>query len=189
MPMQNKPEKFVYLSIFLSVVLIYFFADSCFIKRINGVSNVFLSVLTAGYVFLTYWILKSTRQAILEQARPYVIATLPLENEQVWLSIRNIGNRPAFNINVTITPSLEALGARSELWSPLLNQSFLAPDREVHNSLVTGYSTLGLEPNKKVFKVKVEYTDSDDILYPHKPYTIDLNSYVFPKLVTKTTKI
>jgi len=115
MTIKNKPEKLVYFLIFLSVVLIYLFADSCFIKRVNGISNVFLSVLTAGYVFLTYWILKSTRQSIVEQTRPYVIASLPLENEQVWLSIRNIGNRPALDVNVTITPTLEALGSKPEL--------------------------------------------------------------------------
>jgi hypothetical protein len=187
MTIKDKPEKLVYFLIFLSVVLIYLFADSCFIKKVNGISNVFLSVLTAGYVFLTYWILKSTRQSIREQARPYIIASLPFENEQVWLSIRNIGNRPALDVKVTITPTLEILGSKPELWSPLLTQSFLAPDREVRNPIITGFASLEIDPKKKVFVIDVEYKSFDQTHYSHKPFTIDLNSYVFKKLVIKTT--
>jgi prepilin signal peptidase PulO-like enzyme (type II secretory pathway) len=184
--MKNKPEFFVYLTVFLVLVLIVVFADSFFVHRVNGVSNVLLSVLTAGYVFLTYWILKFTRQSILEQNRPYVIANLPYENQQVWLSVRNIGNRPALDVKVTFTPSLEVLGGKSELWTPLLTQAFLAPNDEKRNPAGLAFDIVKLDPANKVFRVEVTYYDSERVSYSTKPYKIDLSEYVFAKLVINT---
>ena len=168
------------------LVLIIVFAGSCFVQRINGVSNVLLSVLTAGYVFLTYWILKSTRQSILEQNRPYVIANLPYENQQVWLSVKNIGNRPALDVKVTFTPSLEVLGGKSEMWAPLLTQAFLAPNDEKRNPAGLAYDIIKLDPTNKVFQVEVTYFDSELSSYSTKPYKINLSNYVFNKLVINT---
>jgi len=186
--MTNAPGKFVYLSIFVAVALIVAFADSGFVKTMNSVSNVLLSVLTAGYVFLTYWILKSTRRSIVEQTRPYVIASLPLKGQQILLSIRNIGNRPAFDVKIRFTPSLETLGGEITFWKPLLTQSFLPPDHEIHNPVALAFDTLDLDPTKRVFQVQVEYSDSDQIPYATKLYSIDLNTYVFKKIVVETSK-
>ena len=185
--MKFKPEIFAYVLILLCIVLVLLYADSLFVARLNSVSNVLLSALTAGYVFLTYWILRSTRQSTLEQTRPYVVVTLPLDRQEVLLSIRNVGYRPAFDVQVIITPSLATLGNEESMWKPLLYQAFMPANHEVHNPVGIAIAILKLKPEQKVFDVQLNYFDADRNHYSPKPYKLDLNSYIFEKLVVETT--
>jgi len=183
----SKPQRLVYLIIVIAVVLLYIFADSSFVRRLGDVSTIVLAILTGGYVLLTYWILKSTRQSIQEQTRPYIVTSLPLEGMELMLSVKNIGSRPAYNVKVTFNPSLDILGGDTwfkEAWQPLLSHSFLPPHFEVRNPVGITPHIVTLPPDQKVFHVTVAYSDSEGTTYPDS-YTIDLNSYVFQKKVLR----
>jgi hypothetical protein len=165
----------------LLMILLIVFADLPLIRTINANANVFLAILTGFYVLFTYWILKTTRSSLLEQNRPYVIVSLPLDDINLMLSIKNFGKRPAFRINVNINPSLEQINTHEfmkKTWPPMLSQTFLAPEQEIRNLIGVAPALLKIEPEKKKFDIEVDYYDSEHNHFNHK-YYIDLNSYIF----------
>lgn len=156
--------------------------ESEFVKRLNQNANLFLAILTMVYVVLTYLILNSTRKTSLEQTRPFVFASLPVEGFEVLLSIKNVGNRPAYNVVISFNPSLDVLST-SQLkgtYEPLLNQSFLPPNFELRNMLNSTVEVLQEGINLPTFDVTLSYLDSDGNPFTHN-YTINLGSYVFNK--------
>jgi Ca2+/Na+ antiporter len=182
-----KSERVVYAALLLSAIALFVFADSMFVERLNKISTGLLAVLTAGYVLLTYWILKSTRQSIQEQTRPYIVASLPLDGFEVVLSIKNIGNRPANNVKVTFDPSLDVIGGEFSLkgtGQPLLTQSFMPPQFEVRNPVGLTPNIVKLDPAQKLFRVSIKYNDSQGVQYSDE-YGIDLNSYVYHRKVVQ----
>jgi len=176
-------EKAVYIVVLLAAILLYIFSDSSFVERFSKISTALLAILTAGYVLLTYWILKSTRQSIQEQTRPFVIASLPLEGFEIVLSIKNIGNRPAENVNVHFDPPLDRIGEDfplKEAAEGLPSQSFMPPEFEVRQPVALTPAVLKLDSSEKVFKVSLHYCDSQGVTYSDK-YDINLGSYVQAK--------
>jgi hypothetical protein len=179
----NKYEKAVYAAVILSAVLLYFLADSPFVERLNKITTSLLAILTAGYVLLTYWILRSTRQSIQEQTRPYVVASLPLDGFQIMLTLRNFGNRPAHNVKVRFDPSLDTIGGDFPLRDAAessLTQSFMAPSFEIRNPIALAPQVINLDSSQTMFHVFVEYSDSQGVKYSDE-YEINLNSYVHGK--------
>ena len=188
MKIPSKPsERIIYAVLILSAIVLFVVADSDFVGRLNKISTALLAVLTAGYVLLTYWILKSTRQSIQEQTRPYIVASLPLQGFEVVLSIQNIGNRPAKNVRVTFDPSLDTISSDdppSLASRPMLSQSFMPPRFEVRNPVGVTPDIISRGDKEKVFHVHIEYTDAQGIPYSDS-YDIDLSSYVYKSKVVQ----
>ncbi len=189
--MKNKAPYFVFVLFALGVILLFVFPDSAVIKIISSVSNPLLAILTAAYVILTFFILRSSQKTMQEQSRPYVVVSLPVDSSAIWFSVKNVGSRPAYNVEINISPSLEELskdGRFKGMADPLLNQSFLPPNYEVKNLVSTTLHANRVNPENRVFTVSYSYADSNNEIYRHS-YTIDMNSVIFEDMVlTKSTE-
>jgi hypothetical protein len=143
---------------------------------IQTACTIALMVFTGVYVWLTRKILNSTRP------QPHVIVSLPREGKlRVLLSIKNLGSRPAYNVAIEINPSLDMI-APTEAFkgasAPMLQQSFLGPESEVHGFVASTLSVLGSSVKK--FDVKLRYRDFEGRQYSDS-YCIDLGAYIYPK--------
>jgi hypothetical protein len=173
----------------LLLVALIAFPGSDFFQKLNQNANLLLVFLTGAYVILTYLILNSQRKLSSEQSRPFVYASLPTDGIEVVLSIKNIGNRPAYNVKVTFEPKLTMLSTRSVfqgMSEPLLEQSFMPPDFEIRNPVSTTIDVLELDKQNQVFQVKLRYEDSEAHEYSDQ-YSINLGSYVFDRKVMDYT--
>jgi len=172
----KKYSSWVLVGLFVGFAIIaIIFADSIFIKRINDVSTVLLALLTAAYVVFTYQILRTTRP------QPHVYASLPSNDMDVHLSIKNIGSRPAYDVIVTFEPSLDILAPTKQFKGsaePLLIQPFMPPESEVKNFITSTVHILSDKTAPKIFNVKIQYRDSEERSYSDK-YKIDLGSYIY----------
>jgi hypothetical protein len=170
-----------------SLILMLSFGDPGPLERVGPISTVILAFLTACYVMLTYQILKATRP------QPTVFVSLPTNDEDstVLLSIKNIGARPAYNVNVTIEPSLDIL-APTEAFKgtagPMLNQPFMPPESEVLNVVSCTPKILGLSEDEKRFKVQIRFKDSQGCGYSDS-YQIDLSTYIFERKFNSVRKL
>jgi len=171
--------------ILAAAILAFILADLDVLKRMDSVSTIVLAVLTAAYVIFTYQILKATRP------QPHVFASLPRgEDIEVYLSIKNIGNRPAYDVKVTFSPDLDLLAPTNQFKGaagPLLNQPFMPPESEVRNFVSSTLTVLSLPEKDKRFKVDLTYFDSKRRSYSDS-YYIDLSSYIFVKKFSSAKK-
>ncbi|MGD1045462.1 MAG: hypothetical protein ABR936_09075 [Bacteroidota bacterium] len=168
---------FLVLSAIVVFSLLIAYSYSCFVARINNISSILLALLTATYVVFTYKILNSARP------RPLVFASLPATHENVFLSIKNIGNRPAYNVEIVFDPSLDILAPNEHYKGaaePMLKQSFMPPETEHTNILTSPIHILNRNKDESKFKVTVRYEDADGKTFSDS-YYIDLSSYIFIK--------
>lgn len=158
-------------------VLAYLCADAWYVKRIDQISTILLALLTATYVVFTYQILKSTRP------QPNVFASLPADEIEIHLSIRNIGNRPAYDVHVSFDPPLDSIAPTPQFKGaagPMLTQPFMPPESEVRNFVSSTIQVLSDKNAPKKFRVHIGYRDSEHRHYSDS-YEIDLATYVFDK--------
>jgi len=156
-------------------VFAYYNVDSPFVKRINDITTILLALLTAVYVVFTYQILKSSR------LHPHVYANLTTNEIKVYLSIKNIGSQPAYDVKITFEPSLDILAPTEGFKGsagPLLKQPFMAPNSEISNLVSTTVQVLLGKNIQTKFNVSVRYKDVDGRSYSDE-YKIDLSSFVF----------
>lgn len=123
------------------------------------ITNLFLVLITAGYVILTFKMLAEMREARKTEMRPYIKASLVLIGSSVFLTIQNIGKGAAININAEFS-LIPSENAKSTWQYRLLTPSELirfilpVPNKEIKllelNDLIKKY--------KKVF-VKISYKD------------------------------
>lgn len=162
-------------TLFLCAVILLLFPDLWIVTRFNQISTTLLALLTAAYVLFTYQILKTGRP------QPNVFAHLPKVDQKIYLSIKNIGSRPAYKVEVEFKPHLDVLApTKMHLGAstPMLRQPFMAPDSEIRNFITSTIQVIHLDHDKKDFAVSVQYSDSDGNEYSDS-YRIDLSSYVF----------
>lgn len=91
---------------------------------------------------------------------PYVVVSLPVDSSAIWFSVKNVGSRPAYNVEINISPSLEELskdGRFKGMADPLLNQSFLPPNYEVKNLVSTTLHANRVNPETE-FSLLVTHT-------------------------------
>jgi hypothetical protein len=160
-----------------AAVLAFSFADSSIVKRTNDITTILLALLTAAYVIFTYQILRSTRP------QPHVFVSLPTSEIEIFLSIKNIGARPAYDVHITIDPSLDTLAptdAFKGASGPMLYQPFMPPESEVRNFVTSTLEVLSVKNKQTKFKIHIRYKDSERRSYSDK-YEIDFASYVFEK--------
>jgi hypothetical protein len=183
--MKNKAPYFVFVVFALGVVLLFVFPDSAVTKIISSVSTPLLAILTAAYVILTFFILRSSQKTMQDQSRPYVVVSLPVDSNFIWLSVKNVGIRPAIDVTIDISPPLEILSKDDRfkgMADPLLKQSFLPPNYEVKNLVSTTLHANDVNPDGRVFAVSYSYADSSKETYRHS-YTIDMNSVIFKDMI------
>ena len=131
-----------YAIIFLAIALgIYAFAypESWVVQRFDHIATMLLALLTAAYVFFTYKILDATRP------RPHVFVSLPSEQMNIFLSLKSVGSRPAYDVKIEIDPSLDIIAptdAFKGASTSMLKQSFLAPNTELRNFVSTSLQVL-----------------------------------------------
>lgn len=197
--MNNRKEKllnyflFVISILFLCVILYPFYIQKIsFEEYLENYSSLILIYLTYIYVLLTYRILNSSSKLSKEQLRPYVIANFVEENNSVFLSIKNYGKRPAYNVKINMTDGFENLQIDSIKgnYKYLLEQKFLAPSQEIKN-LVTDPAYI-ISPRKKdinkCFDFDVVFSDSDQKKYELK-YQIDFNNLFYETSIKKDSII
>ncbi len=153
------------------------FPEYWIIQRLNQSSTILLALLTAAYVYFTYKILDSTRP------QPHVFVSLPSEELNIYLSINNVGSSPAYDVEVTIDPSLDLIAptdAFKGASKPMLKQSFLPPETEIKNFVSSTLQILNNKGGTTIFKVGIKYRDYN---YRHysDAYEIDVASYVYEK--------
>ena len=97
------------------------------------------SILSFIAIIISYVLLKSTIEAINEQNRPYISLSIePIEKpSNLFIVIRNTGNRTAENVEITSNPKLESYCAVQKQ-IPLIidnngkiNLSGIAPNQEI----------------------------------------------------------
>lgn len=148
-------------------------------KYVTEYSSFILIFLTYIYVLLTYEILHSNNLLSKEQLRPYVIANFIEENHFVYLSIKNFGKRPAFDVTVNLSEGFDDLQFDSIRgnYKYLLQQKFIAPSQEIKNVVADAMSILSSRKINvnKCFDLSVIFFDSDSKKYELK-YQIDFNN-------------
>ena len=178
--MKKLSTPFLILSATVIVLLLINYSYSCFIARINNISNILLALLTATYVVFTYKILNSTRP------RPLVFASLPSTQGYVYLSIKNIGTRPAYKVEIVFDPSLDILALDEQFKGatiPMLKQPFMPPDTEFRNLITDDIYILNRKKEETNFNVSLRYEDAVGNVFSDY-YHIDLNSYIYEKIFT-----
>jgi len=160
-------------------------------SKVGAYSSVFLSILTFIYVLLTYFILDTTNKSTQELIRPYIIVTFPSINHILLFSIKNIGKRPAYNIDISISPPISSLQmdtfkGNCEI---LQNQKFLAPEQEIQNMVTPVPHLLQMKKNNQMnLNIIISYSDSSGHFYK-EIQDIDLSNYIYPeKIVFKEVK-
>ena len=172
-----------FLTIAFAVIMLAFLAfillwpDSDIAARIAKSSAIILAILTGEYVVLTYQILRSTRP------RPLVLASLFTDEIELLLSVKNIGSRPAYNVRIDFTPSLDVLSPGAHFTGtaePMLNQPFMPPEFEVRNFISSTLQVMSLDKTKRSFAVNIAYQDANGKKFSDS-YHIDLDSLIFEK--------
>jgi len=145
----------------------------------TAIGTVILAIITAVYVILTHRILK-------EQVRPLISVHFHVKDRMLDLHVKNIGSRPARNINIEFSPSLKEiendqpdLESDFSFYNHLLSQNFLGVGEEKAGLINLTPQILAKYPNGKQFTVTVSYHDfSDKKSYKDKPFTLDTKDYI-----------
>ncbi|HEX2045402.1 MAG TPA: hypothetical protein VHF23_07235 [Gaiellaceae bacterium] len=95
-----------------------------------------------------------------EPARPDVILDVVFEEGLLFLSLRNLGTRPALAVSTEFARPLEGLGGTKDVAAlPLFRRlEFLAPGREVRTLLDTSASWFGRRQPTKL-SARIAYRD------------------------------
>ncbi len=120
-----------------------------------------------------------------QRNRPYVLFDLLSLHFHIHAKLANLGATPAYNVRVTITPSLKAVVGTSGIPNPSEREvpagildhpiALLAPKREITSALAYFKSFEERFPEMR-FTGSVQYCDSDGRKYD-EPFTIDLKYY------------
>lgn len=137
------------------------------------------TILIFIYVILTYSILKSNNQILVEQTRPYVTAKLLERGLTIHLFIKNVGQRPAKDVVVQFLPSLDTISQErwdKTFWDRFQNQSFLGSNDEINNPINMTPILINKNKGNIVFDVTINYSDISGKYSYNDKYRIDFNS-------------
>ncbi|NTV47712.1 MAG: hypothetical protein HGB11_14605 [Chlorobiales bacterium] len=183
----NKLYSFILPTLTIIVIIIALIVDPSHpvMERINKNSTFILTVLTGVYVYLTYKILRSNEEIISEQTRPYIIITCPLNihTRQIQFFLKNIGQRPAFDVKIELKPKIDTIVKNHDLkhlwknYEEKLNQIFMPPNASIFS--IIGYEDefINEKEEKNTIEVSIKYFDSGNRFYSHK-YKINLLSFL-----------
>jgi hypothetical protein len=92
--------------------------------------------------------------------RPDVIVEFLLDDELLFLAVRNIGDAPATRVRVRLEPSIRGLGGQLDVGSLALLRrlEFLGPGREIR-ALVDSLASYFNRPEPRAVSANVSYAD------------------------------
>jgi hypothetical protein len=176
----------IFFTIIILIVIALPFINPKFsiISDIKDYSASVLAFLTFIYVLLTFYILKSNNKAFKEQLRPYVTVTFPIKYNKLYLSIKNVGRRPAKNVSIEINPDIATIQQENLKGNctSILNQTFIAPDQEFCNLIDLVPSIILRNKSEKKFKIILKYSDTFGMKYC-EDCMIDLSSYLYKDII------
>ena len=154
-----------------------------FSSWVTAVATVVLAIITFFYARYTKKIIKQNADINRELMRPYVVVDLLSQDQKIHLRIRNIGKRPAYDVNIDIDPSIDSIelneGTIKIDNKNVLSQSFISPEYEQLLMLTATFKYLNKKEEKpQTFTTKISYKDSNKIPYD-KTYKIDLGAIVY----------
>jgi hypothetical protein len=136
-------------------------------------------LLTAVYAFLTYHILKSNKNQITASIRPFVHFEVVLDGGSVEAVLKNTGRTAAFDVNISITPQLQAV-IRGQMHGNIQpacltggKLPMVLPDREIREYLES-FAELNKRVKEPIFTGRIKYHDAAGNEYD-EPFLSDLN--------------
>ena len=98
--------------------------------------------------------------------RPEVIVDVVFEDGLLFLSVRNVGDRPALNVRTTFNRKLVGLGGTRDVAAQALfrNIAFLAPGKEIRTLLDSAPSWFARSRSTTLI-ARVAYTDPEKEAY------------------------
>lgn len=151
---------------------------------ITAIATVVLVGVTAYYAFINKRILKSNEKSSEEQLRPFIIANIYSEDHLIKFEIKNIGKRPAKNIDIKFEPPLSCLEMTTDkdnkLFSsvPLEHQEYMPPEFSINTVLNLDYKFVANSKLPRVFNTKIKYYDLNNKFYS-ETYKIDLSRHIY----------
>lgn len=134
--------------------------------------------------------MRAQAETLSSQLRPIVLAQIIADGYEVFWSLKNFGNRPAYNVVVTPGAALETIvsagpGNRVTI-EPMMSQTFMAPGFEVTHLLNLGGNVASLPDESKRVDVTISY-DATPTPEPSKrfveSYVIDVGRFMYgPRL-------
>ncbi|NLF42527.1 MAG: hypothetical protein GX587_07520 [Bacteroidales bacterium] len=152
-------------------------------------SDVLMVILTLTYVITTICILISTNKQFHETLRPKVHVDFKFKNSEMFVLVKNYGERSARNISIKFTPDITyKMGEERSLnTTPLINKlSFLAPKNEIDTIIGMGFEILPKHETDDVI-AEVSYEAEDGVKYLEKQ-TFSMAAYS-KRVYTKTNDI
>ena len=164
------------------------------------IATVAVAIATIVYVVLTYGIMKASQQATLEQLRPYIVVQIESEDGWIDLRMRNIGARPAKDVEIVFDPPLTVLtdlvpeDDKSD-FVPMLRQEFFAPQHSLKTAL---FETKWLVNNQTCvtrFTITITYRSLQKSQFRwqkdefRESYCVDLSSYIYARKEAMFTDI
>ncbi len=143
-----------------------------------SLSDIFMIFLTLSYVITTIAILHSSKKQFQETMRPKVHVDFKFKNAQMYVLVKNYGERSAHKINIKFTPDIKyKVGNERTLNStPLIeNLPFLAPKNELDSLLGMGFDILPAHESQDII-AEINYESEKGIKYEEKQ-TFSLAAY------------
>ena len=151
-----------------------------------------MALLTLVYVASTLWLVALARwqlrqAAILERSRvrPFVILELVLDPPIILVSVKNIGQTPAFDVKFNVSPNIETLHGGKGMYPSIERvapMSFIAngiamlpPQREISGMVGTWVRVKEVHPALR-FGGFASYKGPDGVSYSD-PFIADLSIY------------
>ena len=153
----------------------------------------FLSgALTLVYVFATIWLVFLARRQLryateLERnrVRPFIIFEILLQPPLVMVSVKNIGQTPAYDVRIAVSPNIETLHGGEGVYpaeeraSPMSliarTIAMIAPQREISSMFGTWKRVKNLH-TELLFQGTVTYRGADGTEYSEH-FVLDLSIY------------
>jgi hypothetical protein len=166
----------------LLIVYPFLYPSSDVASDIQKYSATVLAFLTLLYVLLTFYIVKSNSKSLKELLRPYIVVTFPIKYNRLYFSIKNIGRRPAKNLNINIEPEIGSIQQQNLKGNcnSLLKQTFVAPEQEFIN-IIDLLPSILRNQSEKIFNIKTVYEDLYGEIFTES-FTIILSNYLYNEM-------
>ncbi len=137
-------------------------------ENLSAISAAILVLITAYYTYLTNKILKSQKESNEELFRPYIVMDFVITGMIFQIYIKNIGKRPAYNLNIEPSNSFSEFIAKGIDITPFLAQHSIFPPNEKKKFFLNRVDNLSNAiSDKKInssihFKISYNYKGKKD---------------------------
>ena len=135
-----------------------------------NLSDIFMILLTLSYVITTITILHSSKKQFQETMRPKVHVDFKFKNEQMYVLVKNYGERSARKIKIKFTPDIKykIRNERALNTTPLIeNLPFLSPKNELDSLLGMDFHILPAYESQNII-AEVNYESEKGVKYQEK---------------------